>query len=65
MNTTLYEKGIEKGQQQLLRTLLERHFPQLSEHALARIQTLSGQQIVALIEKLPHARSVRDLGLDD
>jgi hypothetical protein len=69
VNTTWYEKGIEKGEEigrrRLLRELLERRFPQLPTSAAERLQQLPADEIVGLIERLPQANSLRDLGLEE
>jgi hypothetical protein len=72
-NTTWYDKGLEKGiekgreleRRALLRELLETKFPSLPDSVVESVQQLSASEIVRLINKLPQARSLQDLGFGD
>jgi uncharacterized protein (DUF2384 family) len=65
MNTTWYEKGLEKGQRELLRDLLETKFAPLSASVLERLDHLSAERIRALGKAILKATSLRELGLED
>jgi hypothetical protein len=65
MNTTWYEKGIEKGRRELLREQLEERFGSLSPAVQERLQQLPVERLSALGKALLRAQSLRDLGLED
>jgi hypothetical protein len=68
MNTTWYEKGLERGQEQgqraLLRDQLEERFGALSAAAAERLERLPPKELKALGKALLHAQSLRELGLE-
>ncbi len=65
MNTTWFEKGIEKGQREMLRELLEDAFGPLSSRAQERLQRLSSEELRKLSKSIRKAASLRELGLED
>jgi hypothetical protein len=69
MNTTWFEKGIEKGREigarQLLREQLEIRFGPLPPLASERLGQLPMEQLKALARALIRAPSLRALGLED
>jgi hypothetical protein len=65
MNTTWFEKGIEKERRETIRELLEERFGALPAQAQERLQTLSMEQLKSLRKLLLHAASLRELGLED
>jgi hypothetical protein len=65
MNTTWFEKGVEKGRRETLLELLEGRFGPLSADVLARVQLLSAEQLRSLPKELLKAQSLSDLGLVD
>jgi Domain of unknown function (DUF4351) len=65
MNTTSYEKGMEKGRREMLCELLEDRFGPLSAHVREKINDLPSDRLKDLTKALLHAASLRDLGLED
>ena len=65
MNTTWFEKGIEKGSRETIRVLLEDSFGPLSSQAEARLQQLSLEHLLSLSKLVRRAASLRELGLED
>jgi hypothetical protein len=64
MNMTSYEKGLEKGQREILRMQIDERFGPLSPAVLERIEQLPAEQLKPLGKALVHAQSIRDLGLE-
>lgn len=64
MNTTWYEKGVEKGRRDILRKQLTRKFGPLSANLLARLDQMTSSELEALSEALLTADSLADLGLE-
>jgi predicted transposase YdaD len=81
MNTTWYEKGLakgreegreegreqgrEQGQRAILRDLVEEKFGPQSVQVQDRLQQLSIDRLAGLTKAVLHARSLRELGLED
>jgi hypothetical protein len=65
MNMTSYEKGEERGRRNLVQILLKRKFKQLPDRVAERVDGMSVDEIIDLIEKLPQANSLQDLGLEN
>ena len=65
MNTTSYEKGLEKGQREILRMLIDERFGPLSPAVLERIEQLPAERLKPLGKALVHAQSLRDLALEE
>jgi hypothetical protein len=69
MNTTWFERGIEKGvekeRREWLRELLEGRFGALAPSVLAKLDQLSADELQTLRKALKEARSLADLGLVD
>ena len=67
MNTTWFEKGIEKGieteRREFLQVLLEEQFGPLSENVTRKLKSLSVDQLESLRKKVLTAKSLGDLGL--
>jgi hypothetical protein len=64
MNMTSYERGLEKGQREILRMQIDERFGPLSPAVLERIEQLPAEQLKPLGKALVHAQSLRDLGLE-
>jgi hypothetical protein len=64
MNTTWFEKGIEKGRRLALRELLEAQFGPLSSTVLAQLEQLPLERLPPL-QKALKAQSLAELGLVD
>jgi hypothetical protein len=69
MNTTWYEKGLQKGREEgqraVLRDQLEEKFGALSPQVQDRLQQLAADRLVRLTKAVLHAQSLRELGLED
>lgn len=65
MNTTWYEKGLEKGRRETLRELLEARFGPLAAPVLERLQQVPAEQLTRLTRALLQAQSLHELGLED
>jgi hypothetical protein len=65
MNTTWYEKGIEKGRRETLRQQLESRFGPLPSSVLERLQEWPTEGLAELATGVLRAESLRDLGLED
>jgi len=66
MNTTWFQKGIEKGRRETIREMLEDRFGALPPRAEERLQALSLEELKSLRKALFHAASLKDLlGLED
>jgi hypothetical protein len=65
MNTTWYEKGIEKGQRESLRLLLDKKFGPLSPSVLVQLDGLPAERLSALLLAVLTANSLAELGLDN
>lgn len=65
MNTTWFEKGIEKGYRQMLQEQLEERFAPLPSAVLERLQQLPAERLPALGRALMRAQSLDELGLDE
>lgn len=65
MNTTWYEKGMEKERREFLRVQLEEQFGPLSTEVLARLEQLPMDRLQPLRKAVLKAQSLRDLGLED
>jgi hypothetical protein len=69
MNTTWFEKGIERGRTQerleIARELLKTRFGSLSAKSVARLQAFSAEQLSELIKQIIKANSLRELGLEE
>lgn len=63
MNTTWYEKGIEKGRRESLRELLEARFGPLAPPVLAQFEQLPQEHLRRLGKALLTANSLDELGL--
>ncbi len=65
---TSYEKGIEKGidrgQTELLLKMLHKRLGPLNEATQQRVQAMTSEQREAFVETLVTASSLRELGLD-
>ena len=64
MNTTWYEKGIERGRRDFLRELLEERFGPLSSEVLARLEEMPVEHLQPLQRAFVKAQSLRELGLE-
>lgn len=64
LNTTWFEKGIEKGRREFLRELLEERFGPLSPTVKAQLEQLPLERLRALGQALVKAESLRELGLE-
>jgi hypothetical protein len=69
MVMTTFEKGLQQGQQQGQRTMLQKQlearFGPLSPSARERFENLSPERLEALALELLEARSLQELGLED
>src|SRR5438876_120949 len=65
MNTTWYEKGIEKERRDSFQELLEEQFGPLSPAVLARVEQLPLDRIRTLRKAMLKAKSLADLGLQE
>jgi hypothetical protein len=65
MNTTWFEKGIAKGQRELLREQLDKRFGPLSPPVLDRLNQWPAERLSALGVAILEAQSLRELGLED
>jgi Domain of unknown function (DUF4351) len=69
MAITTFEKGVEaglqRGQQTMLRKLLEARFGPLSTSTQERLESLGPEQLEALALALLKAKSLQELGLED
>jgi len=63
MNTTWFEKGIEKERRETVRELLEDRFGTLPPRAEERLQALSMEELKSLRKGLLRAASLQELGL--
>jgi hypothetical protein len=63
MNTTWYEKGIEKGRRELLRDQLEERFGTLTPEVEDRLQKMAPEGLILLSKAILHAQSLEELGL--
>jgi hypothetical protein len=63
MNTTWYEKGIEKGRRESLREQLEIRFGPLMPEVLAHLERLPGERLQWLSKAILTARTLDELGL--
>lgn len=65
MATTWYEQGLEKGQRELLREMIEDQFGPLTEHAKQRLEEWPANRLKELGRALLRASSLHELGLED
>jgi hypothetical protein len=65
MNTTWFEKGIERGRRETLREQLEERFGPLPPRALERLEQLPVERLIALGKAVLQAPLLRALGLED
>ena len=65
MNTTWYEKGLEKGRREILHDLLEEKFGPLASQVQERLQQLAADRLVGVTKAVLRAQSLRELGLED
>lgn len=65
MNTTWFEKGLEKGYREVIREQLEERFGPLPSAVLERLQQLPVERLSTLARALLRAQSLRELGLDE
>jgi hypothetical protein len=65
MNTTWFEKGIEKGKRETVGELLEDAFGPLSAKVQERLQQLSLEELRQLSKSIRRAASLRELGLEE
>jgi hypothetical protein len=69
MNTTWFEKGIERGREQASRQILleqlEERFGSLSADVKERLVALAAGDVARLLKALVRAQSLRDLGLEE
>jgi hypothetical protein len=65
MNTTWYEKGVEKGHRDVLQEQLEERLGPLSPTVLERLERWPIEQVIASGKAGLRAQSLRDLGLED
>jgi hypothetical protein len=63
MNTTWFERGIEKERREWLKEMLEERFGTLSPSVLAKLEQLSADLLQTLRKALKEARNLADLGL--
>jgi hypothetical protein len=60
---TSFEKGVEKGQREMMLELLREKFDTLPEEASKRVEGMSAQELKQLARSLMKANSLVDLGL--
>lgn len=69
MNTTWFEKGLERGREEasraIFRGLVEEKFGPLSPQAQERLRQLAADRLPALTKAVLRAQSLRELGLED
>jgi hypothetical protein len=69
MNTTWYEKGLEKGREEerraVLREQVEEKFGPLSPEVQERLRQLPADRLAGLTKAVLRAQSLRELGLED
>ncbi len=63
MNQTTYERGIARGQRQLICSLIEDRFGEVPEAVQRDLDRLSAEQLRRLALKIGRAVSLADLGL--
>jgi hypothetical protein len=64
MTVTWYDQGVQHGQRELIRSLLEARFGPLREDSLACLQSWPANRLEELAKNLLIAKSLRDLGLE-
>jgi hypothetical protein len=69
MATTWFEQGLEQGvaegQRQSVAILIEDRFGEIAPQVRERIEKWPAETLPDLLRKIPHAQSLRDLGLED
>jgi hypothetical protein len=64
MATTYFERGVEKGQRQILQIQLEERFGPLSPAVLERLESWPAERLPELVRAVLQARSLQELGLE-